>query len=182
MQSSNTPASQIIGTLVQYRNWWLVPTLVCTVFAVGYALFSAKKYTSRQTLVIRDDLVGTFYKPGRFDSFDSMKSAQETILEIARRPHVVKAALQKLGPPPLVSESAWLGEENVEKTQGLIQISAPNGAEFGRTEAIILSVKQSSRDRAQLRTNIDKNNYRTSQKLETLGLQQVDPTQKSRSQ
>ena len=99
-------------------------------------------------MVVRDDLVGTFFKPGRFDSLDSLKSAQETILEVARRPQVVRAALQQVGPPALTSEEKWLGEQNIQKMQGKIQISAPNGAEFGRTEAIVLSVQQDTRDRA----------------------------------
>ncbi|MEM9411828.1 MAG: hypothetical protein AAGA30_11985, partial [Planctomycetota bacterium] len=123
-------------------------TLVCTGIAIFVALTSAKSYTSRQTLVVRDDLVGTSFKPGRFDSFDSLKSAQETILEVSRRPQVVLAALEKVGAPALTSTSSWLSEENVQKVQGKIQLSAPNGAEFGRTEAVILTVQGSSRDRS----------------------------------
>ena len=148
MDSSSTPAGQIIDSLIRYRNWWLIPTFVCTVFSVGYALLGSKSYTSRQTLVVRDDLVGTFYKPGRFDSLDSMKSAQETILEISRRPQVIRAALGKLGAPAMTSQEAWLGDENISKIQGKIQISAPNGAEFGQTEAIVLSVSEKTRDRS----------------------------------
>ncbi len=148
MDSSSTPAGQIIDSLIRYRNWWLVPTVVCTVFSVGYALLGTKSYTSRQTLVVRDDLVGTFYKPGRFDSLDSMKSAQETILEISRRPQVIRAALEKLGAPAMTSQEAWLGDENISTIQGEVQISAPNGAEFGQTEAIVLSVSEKTRDRS----------------------------------
>ena len=145
---NTSPARTIIDTLITYRKWWLAPTLVCTLLALAYVLVGSKTYTSRQSLVVRDDLVGTHFKPGRFDSLDSLKSAQETILEISRRPQVVRNALSKLGPPALTSESAWLGDQNLEATQGKIQISAPNGAEFGRTEVIVLSVQQNTRERA----------------------------------
>ena len=144
----NSPAGQIIANLIQFRKFWLVPLFLCTLAALFYALFASKTYTTRQSLVVRDDLVGTFYKPGRFDSLDLMKSAQETILEISRRPQVVREALKKLGPPSLTTEASWLSDLNLEKTQGMIQISAPNGAEFGRTEAIVLSVSQDSRERS----------------------------------
>ena len=145
---NQSPAGQIIESLVRFRKWWLLPTLVCTAIAIFYALFSEKSYSSRQTLIVRDDLVGTFYKPGRFDSLDSMKSAQETILELSRRPNVVRTALERLGPPAMTSQKHWLSDQVVEETQGKIQISAPNGAEFGRTEAIVLSVKEGTRERS----------------------------------
>jgi uncharacterized protein involved in exopolysaccharide biosynthesis len=142
-----SPARKIAQQLVEFRTWWLVPTLFCTLVAVFYALVAAKTYNARQTLVVRDDLVGTFYKPGRFDSLESMKSAQETILEISRRPQVVGAALQKLGPPGSKS-SGWPDEETIEQIQGKIQITEPDGAEFGKTEAIVLSVQADSRERS----------------------------------
>ena len=143
-----SPANQILGLLVRFRPWWMVPTLICTLLAIIYVLFAPKSYSSRQTLVVRDNLVGTFYKPGRFESIDSMKSAQETILEISRRPQVIRSALKKLGPPAGVTESNWPSDETIEDLQGKIRISAPNGAEFGKTEAIVLTVESSSRQRS----------------------------------
>lgn len=146
--SNQSPAGQFVRSLVEYRLWWMLPMLVCTLLSISYVLFSSKSYNSRQTLVLRDDLVGTFYKPGRFDSFDSMKSAQETILEIARRPRVIRSALEQLGPTGFASKKNWASDQRIESMQGKIQISAPNGAEFGRTEAIILSVEASTRERS----------------------------------
>lgn len=145
--TNRSPAGQIIRSLIDYRHWLLAPVFVCTLLAVLYSLFATKTYTSRQSLVIRDNLVGTFFKPGRFDSLDSMKSAQETILEISRRPRVVRAALEKLGPPGFKGKS-WLTDQVIMETQGRIQLGAPNGAEFGRTEAVVLSVQDSSRERS----------------------------------
>ena len=142
------PARQLISALWKYRALWMIPTALCTILAVMVALFAPKTYMARQTLVIRDDMVGTMFKPGRFDSMDSMKSAQETILEISRRPQVIRKALEQLGPPHGTARRTWPSDLTIERTQGKIQISAPNGAEFGRTEAIVLSVKESSKQRA----------------------------------
>ena len=145
--ATGSPAGSLIRLLVQYRKWWLIPTLCCTFAALAIAVLSKNQYSSRQTLVVRDDLAGSAFKPGRFESLESMKSAQETILEIARRPQVIRSALNKLGPPRGKSGD-WINDEVVEETQGRIKISAPNGAEFGATEAIVLTVEQHTRERS----------------------------------
>ena len=139
-----------VKTLSKYRMLLIVPTVVCTVLALGYAVFKSNSWTARQSLVIRDDLVGKSFKPGRFESLDSLKSAQETILEIARKPQVISNALKNLGPPPmmLTGRSSWPSEKVIEDVQGTISIGAPNGAEFGKTEVILLSTKASTRERS----------------------------------
>ena len=104
-------------------------------------------WTARQSFLIRDDLSGTAFKLGRFDSEESRKSAQETILEVARRPLVVRKVLEELGPKSSLSGSNWITDEVIEDTQSVIDISAPNGAEFGKTDAIVLTAKASTRER-----------------------------------
>ena len=142
------PARQFIKALWDYRNLWLIPMAACTILAVMFALFAPKTYSARQTLVIRDDLAGTAFKPGRFESLESLKSAQETVLEIARRPHVVRRTLEKLGPASGRARKSWPSDQVIESTQGKISINAPNGAELGKTEAIVLSVTAGSKKRA----------------------------------
>ena len=139
-----------LKTLSDYRMLVIVPTVVCTVLALGYAVLKSNTWTARQSLVIRDDLVGKSFKPGRFESLESLKSAQETILEIARKPQVIRKALKNLGPNPmtLTSRKNWPSEKVIEDVQGTISIGAPNGAEFGKTEVILLSTKASSRERS----------------------------------
>ena len=108
-------------------------------------------YTARQTLIVRDDLLGQSLKPGQFESLDLMKSAQETILEISRKPQVIRHALKMIGPARVgwfgVSDD-WPTDEEIEDIQGSITLSAPNGAEFGHTETVVLGTKSSSRERA----------------------------------
>ncbi len=148
--ASANRASQILAALKQRWKLILLPTLFCTLVAAYYA-FSSKTWQASQSLVVRDDLVGDSFKPGQFVSLDSMKTAQETILHIAREPDVVRKALERLGPPNGKSEG-WLdgtaGQEIVEDTRTAIAIVATNGAEFGRTEVIVLQLKSKSAERA----------------------------------
>jgi len=66
--------------------------------AIIYAwALRSETWSAKQSLIVRDDLLGQSYKPGQFDSLDSQKSAQETIFEIARKPQVIRNALQQLG-------------------------------------------------------------------------------------
>jgi len=120
----------------------------------GFYAFAMRpeSWSARQALIVRDDTSGQSFKKGRFDSLDSMKSAQETIFEIARKPQVIRNTLEKLGPPNKglfgTGGQEYPSEETIEVVQGAISISAPNGAEFGRTEVIILNTKEATRERS----------------------------------
>ena len=138
----------LVSTVRNYALLLIVPAVIGLVLASFYAFFiMPEKWTARQSFLIRDDLSGSAFKPGRFDSEESRKSAQETVLEIARRPLVVRSVLKELGPESFVVGSNWISDEIIEDTQKTIDISAPNGAEFGKTDAIVLTAKASSRDR-----------------------------------
>jgi uncharacterized protein involved in exopolysaccharide biosynthesis len=112
-------------------------------------------YTARQSLIVRDDLMGDSFKPSRFESLDSMKSAQETILEIARKPEVIRNVMEQMEE----SRSTFFGsggisDKDIEEMQGNIEFGAPNGAEFGRTEAVVLKVTSATRNKAKDFTNL----------------------------
>jgi len=116
---------------------------------------ATKTYTARQSLILRDDLMGDAFKPSRFESQEQLKSAQETILEIARKPQVVKAVLEQLGPTSSFSLGGdYPSMETIEDVQGNIGLSAPNGAEFGKTEAVVLSVKTVGAERSRKFVNL----------------------------
>ena len=140
--------NHLISTLQRYFPLLIVPAIAGLVLATIYAFFlMPEMWTARQSFLIRDDLSGTAFKLGRFDSEESRKSAQETILEVARRPLVIRNVLEKLGPSSSFAGSNWITDEVIEDTQGVIDISAPNGAEFGKTDAIVLTAKDSTRER-----------------------------------
>jgi len=149
---SNPRLDHILHTLIERRKLWLIPGCVALLTSWVYCYFiRSESYTARQTLIVRDDLLGQSLKPGQFESLDLMKSAQETILEIARKPQVVRNAMKTIGParPGWFGVSAsWPDDETIEEVQGSIELSAPNGAEFGHTETVHLTTKSSSRERA----------------------------------
>lgn len=152
MESTNR-LSHIISNLLQHWKIW-VATLMLGVLAAGIYAFFIKQdsWTARQSLIIRDDLLGSPFKPGRFESLETMKSAQETVLEVARRPQVIRRTLEKLGPQSSFlgkgGSADWPSEKVIEEIQGDISLGAPNGNEFGKTETIVLGAKSSERGRA----------------------------------
>ena len=161
-QSTNQPSNQIghiFSTFYKYKLLLILPMILGVILSAVYAIALRKEtWSAKQSLIVRDDLLGQSYKPGQFDSLDSMKSAQETIFEIARKPKVIRNALQQLGPPSRgllgLGGNGYPSEEIIEMTQGNVSFSAPNGAEFGRTEVIILNTKSGSRQRAREFTEI----------------------------
>ena len=138
----------LFSTIRNHAMLLIVPAVIGVVLATLYAfLIMPETWSARQSFLIRDDLSGTAFKPGRFDSEEARKSAQETILEVARRPLVVRSVLEKLGPESMLSGGNWVTDEVIEDTQKTIDINAPNGAEFGKTDAIVLTAKSSTRER-----------------------------------
>jgi uncharacterized protein involved in exopolysaccharide biosynthesis len=153
--TSSRRIRHIVSVLWTYRMLWVTPVVAGVVLSAVYVTFlRSETWSAKQSLIVRDDLLGQSYKPGRFDSLDSMKSAQETILEISRKPQVIRNVLESLGPEPaglfgsIANAESWPSEKVIESVQGTITFGAPNGAEFGRTEVIILNTKASSRERA----------------------------------
>jgi len=141
----------VFATMIRFRNLWLIPAMVGVVVSYFYVtMFRAETWSARQSLIVRDDLLGQAYKPGQFSSLESMKSAQETILEVARKPQVIRSVLTELGPAKsgLLLTGNYPDDETIEMLQGKIGLSAPNGAEFGKTEVIILNTKASTPERS----------------------------------
>lgn len=153
---SNNLLEHVYLCLRKYLWIWLGPMILGLVLSGIYnKLLATKTYTARQSLILRDDLLGDAYKPSRFESEESLLSAQETILEIARKPQVVKAVLDQLGPASSFSFSRnYPSDETIEDVQGNISLSAPNGAEFGKTEAVVLSVKTVTAERSRKFVNL----------------------------
>ena len=114
------------------------------------AVFGPSQWGATQTFVVREELIGRIVGPGRFDSLDAMKTAQETISEVARRPAVIERALLKIGPENGSVSENWPDEETLAGVGGSISFFAPGGAEFGKTELLTVQVKATTRERARL--------------------------------
>ena len=153
MDSKNR-LEHITHCLVEYRKLWLIPAIAGLVLATVYAFFiKGETWTSRQTMIIRDDLLGETFKPGQFLNEEAMKSAQETVLETARRPEVIRKTLEKLGPSrkSLFGQkgaSDWPSQQDIEDFRGAVSFESANGGEFGKSEVIVLAAKASSPERA----------------------------------
>lgn len=138
------------STLSKHWRLWVVPTVAMTFLAAGYALMRPTAWQASQAILVRDEAVGALSRQGRFDSSDAMKTAQETIAEIAKNQAVVAAALASVeSPAERTTTEAWPTPEEVAGVRSSITVAAPKGAEFGRTEVIYLSATADSRRRAE---------------------------------
>ena len=128
----------------------MAPVALFLALAAGYILTAKPEWKATQSIQIRDELALKTVMPGRFDSLDMMKMVQETIHDTARRHAVVTKVLSSINPPEdHKSPDSWPTIKDVESLQEAIALSPPNGAEFGRTEVLLLSVKSDSIERAQ---------------------------------
>ena len=144
--------TKLRSTLVTFKSYywlWVVPALVMTIGATGYTLIRQEAWSCSQALVVREEVSGSDQRLGRFDSVDSMKAFQETILEVARSRDVIGASLKKVTPPANhASPEKWPTPGDIEAMQKHVTITAPKGAEFGRTEVIYIGVFGHSRQDA----------------------------------
>lgn len=141
--------AQLISVLVKHPLKWLVPTLVIGGVALAYALVRPAVWEASQALIIRDEAATDQERVGRFSRSDDMKSAQETILELLNSRGVLEATLKEVGPPAdYDGRGVWPSDRDIAKMRKSVELTPPNGAEFGTTEVFYLNVKGESRDRA----------------------------------
>ncbi|MFO0943215.1 MAG: hypothetical protein U0930_20970 [Pirellulales bacterium] len=159
--SINPQIQNLITTYWQWRKLWIVTTVLFFGIGIAYAVLLKKDmWVASQAIIVRDEATGAVMRLGRFESQTQMKAAQETVLEMARSPQVVEAALTAVGRPAkffgLYKSDAPPSKAEIEDFGSrCVSIRAPRGAELGTTEVIYLDVKEGSRDRAiQLTTEI----------------------------
>src|SRR5688572_25499331 len=91
---------EILATLRTHAWLWSVPAGVAALLATAYAVMRPDTWKASQALLVRDEAAGSLSRQGRFDNTDAMKTAQETILEMATSRAVVHASLETVGPDP----------------------------------------------------------------------------------
>jgi uncharacterized protein involved in exopolysaccharide biosynthesis len=94
-----TKLKTTLETFKKHYWLWVVPALVMTFGAAGYAILRPAAWMCSQALVVREEASGNDQRLGRFESVDSMKAFQETILEVVRSRDVIAASLKKVAPP-----------------------------------------------------------------------------------
>jgi succinoglycan biosynthesis transport protein ExoP len=142
----------IFKTLAKRRMWIIVPAVAFAGLAVIYGIFKQDHWLARQALFIRDESIGQLTPLGRFDSVDAMQTAQETIYEVSQHRNVLRQAMIDVGPESRFwskrKRAEWPAPKVVDDFRKDVSVEAPNGAQFGRTELIYLTVKSTSPQRA----------------------------------
>lgn len=135
---------------LRQRRWlWLAPAVLLTATAAALAFLQPKMWEASQALTVRQEAVGFDQGNGRFSDLTEMKTAQETVLELARSKDVLRASLAQLGPPAQQRSSGiWPPATEVEDFRDRLQMTPAKGAEFGATEVFYIKVRDRSRDRA----------------------------------
>lgn len=150
-RNASTPMGQLASLsklFVQHYWLWLAPVLICTAIATAYAVLRKPLYEASQSMHVRDEAIGTIARAGQFSDTDARKTAQETVLEVARSHQVVASALKVVGRAGAASSGNFPSNTDVETLRDRIKVFAPQGAELGQTEVIYLSVKARSTERA----------------------------------
>ena len=146
-----TKPSDVIRAFVDHPVRVAVPVVVFALLALVYSLVRTPVWEASQAMVVRDEAGGSgaLTRPGKFGHLDDMKTTQETLLELAKSRGVLRAALIEVGPPANYRDvSAWPTASDVEDLQGIVKLSPPKGAEFGKTEVFYLRASGNTKDRA----------------------------------
>lgn len=141
--------SQLVEMLRRYPKRWQLPAAAVVLLAAAYALFAPRPWEATQSLLVRNEAAGALEGGGKFHVVNEMKSAQETIIEIARSPEVLRETLVEVGPPKNAKSTANFPTRlEIDEFAEEVNVSPPKGAEFGSTEVIYVKIKDVDRDRA----------------------------------
>lgn len=156
MTALNPFQQTVMSLLKAFRTcvWlWVIPTVAMTAVAAVYAFTKPATWQASQALVVRDEARGVS-RQGRFDSTESMRASQETIIEVAKSPAVVAAALKQLGPPQsLLGSKPFPTDADIKTMQESIAVAAPKGSELGTAEVLYLTAKGKTPEDAIARAN-----------------------------
>ncbi|MHB8902886.1 MAG: GumC domain-containing protein [Thermoguttaceae bacterium] len=154
MMNDNRPThvdpGQLLAWLWEYRWRWILPTAAMTVAAAALALLKPSQWDASQALTIRNEAANNEDGPGKFSHSEERRTAQETVLELAKSRVVLAAAMKQVGAPATrrTSRVPWPSEEEIDDFQENVTLTPPKGAELGRTEVFYLTVRDRDRRRA----------------------------------
>ena len=140
---------QWMRVLIRYAAVWVIPTVVITALAAGYALFKTDVWEVNQAMMVRNEAIGSEDATGQFSHADQMKTVEATILEVLYSRDVLRKTLKAVGPPPKYKGDLenWPSNRDVDDFRAAIGLQAPEGAEFGTTEILYLTVKAQDPER-----------------------------------
>ncbi len=151
---NNTKVRHAIHTVTYWSPLWIGITILFVVSSIVYAYVLKKDtWLASQSLIVRNEAIGTMMKLGRFESSTQMKAAQETIADMCRNPQVIRTALLAAGPESSLfgPSKDWPSNSDIKEfANSQLSLHAPRGAEFGATEVVYLDVKHNLPERAVL--------------------------------
>jgi uncharacterized protein involved in exopolysaccharide biosynthesis len=119
------------------------------VLAGVYAFTAKPSWLASQTLILRNEAANNEVGPGKFNRSEELKSAEETILELAKSQGVLRASLAEVGPcADWDHAEAWPSDRDVDALRRVVTIVPPKGTEFGTAEVFHLEVRDAQRERA----------------------------------
>ncbi len=133
--------SALLTTARRKPGLWFVPLFSVMLIAILTAFLGPKYWDATQSFVVREELIGRRVGPGRFDSLDSMKTAQQVIQETARRPAVLERVYMTV-------EGQTPSRADIESLRKAISFQAPGGSELGKTEILTVRIESSSPEKA----------------------------------
>jgi polysaccharide biosynthesis transport protein len=141
--------THVIDLLRIHVKRWLLPAVAIAAAVGVYAVVREATWEAAQALMVRNEASNAEKSPGKFSYPEEMKTAQETILEVAKSHGVLKAALTEIGPPAGCRAPAeWPTERDIVEVRKNINLAPPKGAEFGKTEVFYLNVRSEDRQRS----------------------------------
>ncbi|NOY43582.1 MAG: hypothetical protein GXP26_17315 [Planctomycetes bacterium] len=147
--STGLTPRECVRLLIEYRQRWIVPMVICGVLATGYAIVKPRYWQASQALVVRSEVSGPSQgKPGKFSDVYEMRTFQETILELAKSRQVLNATLKAVEEAETEQPAQEPTSMEIQSLRKHFSLLPPKGAEFGKTEIFYLSVQDKDRDRS----------------------------------
>ncbi len=139
----------ILQNATRHPLRWLLPIVALGGLGLAYAMVYRPDWQASQALSIREESSDAAQWSGRFNEAEQLKHVQETVLELAKSPPVITAALRKIGPPADHSAPQnWPTPQDVAAVRDKIGVTSPNGTEFGTTRLFYLNVADPDPQRA----------------------------------
>lgn len=149
-QSLHVEPREFIAWLHAYRWRWFLPLATVVGAAIAFAFLKPAEWDASQALTIRNEAANNEEGPGKFGHSEERRTAQETVLELAKSRVVLAAALAAAGPFQKRKDASapWPTEREVDDFRESVTLAPPKGAELGRTEVFYLTVRDRDRQRA----------------------------------
>ena len=149
-QPEQLPSPMQLAALI-WRDRIRVAMIAGSIFAVVlvYCLFKGNVWQATQSLIIREPASADRSVRGKFLHSDDRKTVQAAIVALAHHGETIKKALVAIGPGVGRAQGkSWPSPAEIRTARESIEVSPPNGSEYGKTEIFFLSSKHRDAQRA----------------------------------